>query len=40
VVQAAGRVIRSPDDNGLIELLDDRFTAPKLQALLPGWWKA
>ena len=40
VVQAAGRVIRSPYDNGLIELLDDRFTAPKLQALLPGWWQA
>ena len=40
VMQAAGRVIRSPDDRGLIELLDDRFSAPHLQALLPQWWKA
>jgi DNA excision repair protein ERCC-2 len=39
VVQAAGRVIRTPQDLGQIFLLDDRFARPEVQALLPRWWK-
>ena len=38
VVQAAGRVIRSPHDSGVIELLDERFNRPEIQPLLPSWW--
>jgi len=38
VVQAAGRVIRSGTDEGIIHLLDDRFTRREAQALLPDWW--
>ena len=38
VVQAAGRVIRGPDDQGVIHLLDDRFARPEVRRLLPGWW--
>jgi len=38
VVQAAGRVIRSGTDEGVIHLLDDRFARRKSQALLPEWW--
>ena len=38
VVQAAGRVIRSPEDEGVIWLLDDRFGQPAVQQLLPRWW--
>ncbi|RUR41241.1 ATP-dependent DNA helicase [Vreelandella populi] len=38
VVQAAGRVIRSPDDEGVVVLMDDRFAQPGVQALLPSWW--
>lgn len=38
VVQAAGRVIRSGTDQGVIHLLDDRFARREAQALLPAWW--
>ena len=39
VVQAAGRVIRTPEDTGVIYLMDDRFTRPEVQSLLPAWWR-
>ena len=38
VVQAAGRVIRTQQDQGVVYLMDDRFTRPDIQSLLPGWW--
>ncbi|MDP3520891.1 MAG: helicase C-terminal domain-containing protein [Hydrogenophaga sp.] len=38
VAQAAGRVIRTPEDQGLIVLMDDRFEQDDVKALLPGWW--
>ena len=38
VVQAAGRVIRTPSDEGVVHLLDDRFARPEVQRLLPRWW--
>ncbi|WP_321952838.1 ATP-dependent DNA helicase [Paraburkholderia bannensis] len=38
VVQAAGRVIRSEADSGVVHLLDDRFARPDVRALLPAWW--
>ena len=38
VVQAAGRVIRTPSDQGVVHLLDDRFARPEVQRLLPRWW--
>jgi Rad3-related DNA helicase len=38
VVQAAGRVIRTQQDQGLVMLIDDRFAEPKVQQLLPRWW--
>ncbi|ART79898.1 hypothetical protein CBP12_06815 [Oceanisphaera avium] len=40
VVQAAGRLIRSPEDSGVIELLDARFAHPDIARLLPNWWPA
>jgi len=39
VVQAAGRVIRTPDDQGTVHLIDDRFMQPQVQRLLPAWWR-
>lgn len=39
VVQAAGRVIRTEDDQGVVVLMDDRFQRPDVQALLPRWWQ-
>ena len=39
VVQAAGRVIRTTEDEGVIELLDERFATPAVRRLLPGWWQ-
>lgn len=39
VVQAAGRVIRTTTDSGVIYLLDDRFNQPAVRRLLPSWWK-
>ncbi|CAM0557201.1 hypothetical protein EHLJMEHL_02290 [Vreelandella titanicae] len=38
VVQAAGRVIRSPEDQGVVVLMDDRFAQASVRALLPCWW--
>ncbi len=38
VVQAAGRVIRTPEDRGVVYLIDDRFCRPDVRALLPPWW--
>jgi DNA excision repair protein ERCC-2 len=38
VVQAAGRVIRTPADRGVIHLMDDRFQRPEVRRLLPQWW--
>ena len=39
VVQAAGRVIRGPDDRGLLFLINDRFGRPEVRRLLPDWWR-
>jgi DNA excision repair protein ERCC-2 len=39
VVQAAGRVIRTQLDRGVVYLIDDRFARPDVLRLLPGWWK-
>jgi DNA excision repair protein ERCC-2 len=39
VVQAAGRVIRGPEDSGVVVLMDDRFNRPEVRGLLPPWWR-
>ncbi|MFB9869298.1 ATP-dependent DNA helicase [Vreelandella sulfidaeris] len=39
VVQAAGRVIRGPEDEGVVVLMDDRFAQPRVRAQLPTWWQ-
>jgi Rad3-related DNA helicase len=39
VVQAAGRVIRSETDQGVVLLLDERFNRPEVRRLLPAWWR-
>ena len=39
VVQAAGRVLRSPEDRGWLWLLDDRYRREDVVALLPPWWQ-
>ena len=38
VVQAAGRVIRTTEDKGIIYLIDDRFAQSEVAELLPKWW--
>ena len=38
VLQAAGRVIRTPDDKGVVLLIDDRFAAPDTRRLMPPHW--
>ncbi len=38
VVQAAGRVIRTSKDTGIIELIDDRYGREDVKKLLPSWW--
>ncbi len=38
VEQAAGRVIRTHEDRGVIELLDDRFLTGEYRALYPKEW--
>jgi Rad3-related DNA helicase len=38
VIQAAGRVIRTMEDQGIILLLDQRYTNPHYQKLLPVSW--
>lgn len=40
VTQAAGRVIRTPEDRGIIWLIDDRYLRPQIRGLLPDWWFA
>ena len=39
VVQAAGRVLRSETDEGVIYLIDDRFKRREVRQLLPSWWR-
>ncbi|MFC3609135.1 ATP-dependent DNA helicase [Stutzerimonas tarimensis] len=39
VVQAAGRVIRTPEDSGVLHLIDDRFAESRVRRLLPSWWQ-
>ncbi|MDP3310530.1 MAG: helicase C-terminal domain-containing protein, partial [Polaromonas sp.] len=39
VVQAAGRVIRTESDSGVVYLIDDRYAGAQVQQLFPGWWK-
>lgn len=38
VLQAAGRVIRTDEDRGVIALLDDRFLTPQYLSLFPAEW--
>ena len=38
VMQAAGRVIRTVNDKGVIALLDDRFLRSEYVALFPRQW--
>jgi Rad3-related DNA helicase len=38
IVQAAGRVLRTPEDRGCLWLLDDRYRRADVVALLPPWW--
>ena len=38
VVQAAGRVLRTPEDRGWLWLLDERYQRADVSALLPAWW--
>lgn len=39
VVQAAGRVIRTEQDRGVVWLIDDRFAQPGIRSLMPAWWE-
>jgi Rad3-related DNA helicase len=39
VLQAAGRVIRSETDKGVVLLIDERFTRTPYRSLLPAFWK-
>lgn len=39
VVQAAGRVLRTPEDRGALWLIDDRYGRAEVRALLPAWWR-
>ena len=38
VLQAAGRVIRSEDEKGVVLLIDDRFRTPEYTSLMPEYW--
>ena len=38
VVQAAGRVIRTLTDRGVLILIDDRYAQGSVRDLLPSWW--
>lgn len=40
VIQSAGRVFRSPEDRGVVVLLDDRFRQNGYRQLLPAEWEA
>ncbi len=39
VLQAAGRVIRSESDRGVVVLVDDRYASPEYRRLFPTHWK-
>ena len=39
VVQAAGRVIRTEQDSGVVHLIDDRYRRADVRRLFPRWWK-
>ena len=39
VLQAAGRVIRTVEDVGIIALLDERFLQPAYRRLFPREWR-
>jgi Rad3-related DNA helicase len=39
VVQAAGRVIRTEQDQGVLYLIDQRFGQRAIRELLPRWWQ-
>jgi Rad3-related DNA helicase len=38
VLQAAGRVIRSDDERGVVLLVDDRFASPEYRMIIPEYW--
>lgn len=38
ILQAAGRVIRSEDDRGVVVLIDDRYADPAIRRLFPTHW--
>lgn len=38
VLQAAGRVIRSEEDRGIVLLIDRRFRETRYRSLFPSWW--
>ena len=40
VLQAAGRVIRTDSDRGIVVLVDDRYGTPKYRRLFPKHWKS
>lgn len=39
VLQAAGRVIRTEKDRGIVVLVDDRYASPTYRGLFPEHWK-
>lgn len=39
VLQAAGRVIRRPEDRGVVILIDDRYAGEKYRTLYPPHWE-
>jgi DNA excision repair protein ERCC-2 len=39
VVQAAGRVLRTPEDRGWLWLLDERYQRAEVIERLPPWWR-
>ena len=39
VLQAAGRVIRTESDRGVVVLIDDRFSEPLYRRLMPNHWR-
>ena len=39
VLQAAGRVIRTVEDVGIIALLDERFLQPAYRRMFPREWE-
>ena len=37
VLQALGRVLRTPEDRGVLIIGDNRFLDPSIKERLPGW---